>query len=113
MKTLNLKQRIDYTRAISGLFISREHPSGVTPKEISVFSLLWSMMIYYEEDKITPRVKRNTADMLKMELQILTNYVGKLKKKRLINKDNTLNNLFKDTNLSIILYDTNTISSTS
>lgn len=103
MKTLKLRQRIDYTRAISGLFISWEHPSGVTPKEITVFSVLWSMMLYYNESKITPRIKRNTADILKMELQILTNYIGKLKKKKLINKNNTLNDLFKDTNILIKL----------
>ena len=103
MRTLNLTNCISYTLAVSGLFISKEHPSGVTPTEINIFSHLWYVMNYYNEKKITPRVKINTCNLLNMKSQVLINYIGRLKKKKLLNPDTSLNLLFSKPGIKINL----------
>lgn len=72
-------------RSLSGLFITRENPNGLTPKEcviIGAFRFLLS-----EDQPITQSVKTEVCNMTNHSFQVITNYVNKFRKKGVIVND--------------------------
>ena len=103
MKEIVVTKKYGYVTAISGLFISKDFPSGLTAKEIVIFTVLWNVMEYRNENKITIEVKKQAAEILHISMQVLTNYMVKLRKKKLLTQDNMLNKVFTNPNISISL----------
>ncbi len=90
-----------FIKSLSGLFITKENPNGISPKELVVFVTL----VHLVEDRIDKEIKVKLSNQLNQSLQVSTNYVTKFKKKGLITKDNKIHPLFSKKRI-VIEYDT-------
>lgn len=91
MKKLTVKSKRDYISAINGLFInpSISNKTGLAPREMDILTMLLDEM--GGGVTITPEVKQSVADKIGKHVQIVTNYIGSLKKKNAILGDNRVN----------------------
>lgn len=78
-------------RGLSGLFMTRENPQGLTPKECTVLATLLSVV---KDKKITKEMKVEVSNQLNQSLQVTTNYISKFKKKQVITDKNHLHPIF-------------------
>lgn len=94
-QVINPKSPGSFVRAVSGLFISKEHPHGLSPKECSILAALLTLM---EEGKIIDKtVKIDLSNMLNQNLQVTTNYMNKFKQKGIVSEEGRLHPiLFKN-----------------
>lgn len=79
-----------FIKSLSGLFITKENPNGISPKELIVFITL----VHLTHEVVDKDVKVMVSNSLNQTLQVTTNYVSKFKKKGLITKDNKIHPLF-------------------
>lgn len=77
-------------RSLSGLFITKENPSGLSPKECMVLAMLLFLVKNTESKNITKEIKVQLSNQLNQSLQVTLNYINKFKKKNVVLKDNTL-----------------------
>lgn len=82
-----------YVRCLSGLFISKENPSGLSPKECTILAAL-CFILKDNKREINKEVKVELANLTNHNVQVITNYINKFKKKRAITKNNTLHPIF-------------------
>lgn len=68
-------------RALSGLFITKDNPSGITPKESMVLACMLGLV---GSKIITKELKQEISNQLNQSLQVTTNYVNGFRKKRII-----------------------------
>lgn len=87
-----------FVRSLAGLFISKDNPHGITPKEFKVLDLLYSIV---GKEKITNKHKEIISIKLNQGFQVTVNYVNKLKRKRVITKDGRLHSLFFKDSITI------------
>lgn len=80
-----------FVRSLSGLFITKENPLGLTSTECSMLAAL----IHVASDKaITKNMKIELANISNHGFQVITNYINRLKKKGAITDDNKINPVF-------------------
>ncbi len=80
-------------RSLSGLFITKDNPNGLSPKECTVIACLRSLTP--ESDYIIDGVtKLEASNQLNQKLQVTVNYINRFKKKGVITKDNKLHPIF-------------------
>lgn len=79
-----------FVRAVSGLFITTKSP-GLSPKELEILCLF---ILYTGANSITREDKVNIANQTNLSVQVVTNYVSRLKKRGVISKDNKIHPLF-------------------
>ena len=85
-----------FIRIISGLFISKEHQHGLSPKECSILAALLTL-VTSEDEVITKTIKIDLANLLNQSLQVATNYMNKFKQKGIVLQNNKLHPiLFKN-----------------
>jgi hypothetical protein len=79
-----------YLQAISGMFISPQNPHGLTPRELDIIMAI--IFVLREEKKaiIDVSVKHKVAALTNHPLQVITNYIKKLRDKRVLDSDNKL-----------------------
>jgi len=82
-----------YIRCVSGLFVTKEHPHGITPIEMQVLATLVLILKTNNKEEIDKEVQLELADKHNMGLQVVLNYLGRLKKKGVI-KDKKLHHIF-------------------
>lgn len=70
-----------FVRSVSGLFITKENPLGLTPKECTVLAILLSVA---GQEEITKDHKVEVSNQLNQSLQVTTNYVNKFQKKGVV-----------------------------
>lgn len=80
-----------FTRAISGFFISSSNPQGLTLVELKLLTSLLSILPNQEE--ITKEAKIQLCNLTNNKMQVMVNYLNKLKKKKVI-VDNKLHPIF-------------------
>lgn len=81
-----------FVRSLSGLFITKENPQGLSPKECTVLAVLLSL----SQDKpvaLTKELRLEASNQLNQSLQVTTNYINKFKKKGVVT-GNSLHLLF-------------------
>lgn len=71
-----------YINSISGLFMTRSNPQGLTPAECTLLSALRSILP--EGTDITKQVKVEVANMTNNKVQVVTNYITKFMKKGVV-----------------------------
>lgn len=98
---LRVDNTLEYVTAISGLFISKDNPGGLTKQEIKIFSLLIEEMRKEQETKLSTNTRKILAKKLNYSFQVMTNYITKFKNKRLLNKDKSLHPIFTANTLTI------------
>jgi hypothetical protein len=79
-----------YLQSISGLFISQANPGGLTPKELDVLARLIFVLEEYKTDQIDAQVKAAVGAMMNYPVQVVTNYMKKLRDKKVLTKDNKI-----------------------
>ena len=82
-----------YVRCLSGLFITKENPSGLSPKECTILAAL-CFLLGDNKAPITKEVKVELANMTNHNFQVITNYIAKFKRKKVITENNTLHPIF-------------------
>lgn len=83
-----------FVRCLSGLFITKSNPKGLTPTELTVVAILYSILITKEVNEVDKEVRLKLANLLNCSLQVAVNYVNKLKTKGVITKTNALHPVF-------------------
>lgn len=94
---LTLKSPVAYVRAVSGLFITKNHPSGLTSKEIKIISKL---MEYSTSGVVTFAARKKTMEDLTMKRQAFYNAMTILKAKNVL-VDEELHRIFTSNMLTI------------
>jgi DNA-binding MarR family transcriptional regulator len=79
-----------YLQGISGLFISPDNPNGLTPKELDVLTALVFLAGETQDRRITTEIKNKVAEMMNYPQQVVTNYVKKLRDKKVLSVKNEL-----------------------
>ena len=81
-----------FVRCLSGLFITKENPHGLSPKELTVVACLLSLT--KSDTVITKQLKEEASNQLNQKYQVTVNYVNKFKKKGIVTKDDKLHPVF-------------------
>lgn len=90
-----------YLQSISGLFISPVNPGGLTPKELDILTAFVFVLEQYNTKQITAESKERVADMMNYPLQVITNYVKKLRDKKVLTLNNELHPLLLEREITI------------
>lgn len=83
-----------FVRCISGVFITKNNPNGITPKECNIIAALITLLDDTGQKVITKEIKVALANLGNHSLQVAINYVNKLKLKGVILQDDTLHPIF-------------------
>jgi len=75
---LTLKSSAGYVRAVSGLFITKNHPSGLTPREIDIIAKL---IEHSSSGVVTFAARKKTMEQLDLKPQNFYNAMVILKEK--------------------------------
>ncbi len=75
---LTLQSPVGYIRAVSGLFITKKYPSGLTPREIDIVAKL---MEHSSAGTVTFAARKKTMTELEMKPQNFYNAMVILKEK--------------------------------
>lgn len=94
---LTLQSPVAYVRAVSGLFITKNHPSGLTGKEIKIIAKL---MEHSTSGVLTFAARKKTMDELGLKQQNFYNAMTILKSKGVL-VDEELHRIFTSTSLNI------------
>jgi len=94
---LTIKSPVGYVRAVSGLFITKANPSGLTAKEIEIVAKL---MEYSSSGIITFPARKKTMDDLELKTQNFYNAMTVLKKKGVVVNEE-LHRIFTSKNLTV------------
>lgn len=91
MKTIKVQTLRGYLQALSGLFISKENPGGLTPKELDFLSALIFVGVEKGTLVVNAETKRMVASLINHPIQVVTNYIKKLRDKKVLTTANSLN----------------------
>lgn len=68
-----------FVRSLSGIFITKENPQGLTRKECTVIAILLNVMEGNKE--LTKEAKIEVSNQLNQSVQVTTNYLNKFRAK--------------------------------
>lgn len=91
-----------FVRAVSGLFISKENPQGLTPKECTILAALIFILLSQADKTITKEVRNQLGNMTNHSHQVVTNYINKLKQKGVITEANRLHEVLTRERITIL-----------
>jgi len=89
---INPKSPGSFVRCVSGLFINKNQPHGLSPKELTVVACILSLTT--GGVVITKELKEQVSNQLNQKYQVTVNYVNKFKKKGIITKEDKLHPIF-------------------
>jgi DNA-binding MarR family transcriptional regulator len=98
IKTSSVRQQV---AAISGVFINKNNPLGLTATEQDFIARVLELGA---STVITKEVKIDLANSMNMKLQVVVNYVNKLKRKGAITSLNQLHHVFSHDEVKIMRY---------
>ena len=101
--TIKTQTQRGYLQAISGLFITKKNPGGLTPKELDFLAAIIFVGVDKETRAIGPEQKKHISALTNHPIQVVTNYIKKLRDKNVLTQDNKI--------LPILLTDEITIQS--
>ena len=90
-----------FVRCLSGLFITKENPPGLTPTELTVLATLFAVLQQHKATTIDKEIRKELATAMNSGLQTAVNYVNKFKKKGVVLNNNTLHPIFYKTKITI------------
>jgi hypothetical protein len=100
---LTLSTQRGYLQAISGMFATKQHPGGLTPKEIDI---LVTILFVLDQESVganivTRLIKRQVSQLSNHPTQVVTNYMKRLRDKGALDKDNRLHKLIRTNEVTI------------
>lgn len=87
MYTVEPKSLGGFVRCLSGFFITKNNPTGLTPAECTLLAALISILHQTGDHRITKEAKLELANITNHSLQVITNYMNKFVKKGVIIED--------------------------
>lgn len=90
-----------FVRILSGFFITKDNLNGLTANDIQFICKVLQTLKDSNEELITKQVKINLAELSNTKLQVIMNYVNRLKKKKVITEDDRLHSIFYKTKIEI------------
>jgi DNA-binding response OmpR family regulator len=94
-----------YLQGISGLFISPENPGGLTPKELDILAILIRVSKSKNTHQLSSDVKSKAAELTNHSKQVITNYIKRLRDKKVITADNTIHPLLREASITITYHE--------
>ena len=94
---LTLQSPVAYVRAVSGLFITKDHPSGLTGKEVRIIAKL---MEHSTKGVVTFAARKKTMEELGLKTQNFYNAMTILKGKGVL-IDEEMHKIFTSTSLTV------------
>ena len=76
-----------FVKAISGIF-------DLTPKEIKIIAIILYLLEQEHNTRITKDIKANLVSITGHSQQVITNYLNKFRKKKVIDTNNQLHKIF-------------------
>jgi hypothetical protein len=73
-----------FIQSLSGFFITKENPSGLTPKELFILTTLVFILKQRATVVISKTIKEELANLTNHNFQVTTNYINKLRKKGVV-----------------------------
>lgn len=95
--TIKPPSLISFVRSLSGFFITKDNPNGITAKEME---FICHLIEHAGNNEITDKAKQEISTKINQGFQVTTNYINKLRKKKVI-EGNRLNRLFFINRLTI------------
>ncbi len=95
MLIINTRTLRGYLQGISGLFISKDNPGGLTPKELDILTAFMFVMKDDLTKPINAEHKAQVASLTNHPVQVITNYVKKLRDKKVLMSTNKLQPILK------------------
>lgn len=77
-----------YLQGLSGLFISKSNPGGLTPKELDMLTAFVFILEQEGKTEIDALVKSKVSDLTNHPQQVITNYVKRLRDKGVFTSSN-------------------------
>lgn len=77
-----------YLQGISGLFITRDNPGGLTPKELDMLTAFLFVLGEEKQTEIDASIKDKVSSLTNHPQQVITNYMKKLRDKGLFTTAN-------------------------
>jgi hypothetical protein len=90
-----------FVRCLSGLFITKDNPGGLTPTELTITAAIYSILKTRKTFEIDKEVKLELANLNNSTFQVAVNYINKLKTKGVVTKDNRLHPVFYKKQITI------------
>jgi len=100
---VQVKSYRGFVQALSGLFISKENPNGLSPRELDVLAVL--LYVIGDSPSVNAEVKEKVEAIIKQPSQVVTNYMKKFRDKGVLNKENVLSPIFKHKEIKIVRYE--------
>lgn len=77
-----------YLQGISGLFISKDNPGGLTPKELDMLTAFLFILSEEQKTEIDSDIKDKVSSLTNHPHQVITNYMKKLRDKGVFTTSN-------------------------
>lgn len=100
MKELTTKSHRGFIQALSGLFISKDNPTGLSPREMDILSML--LYVAKGEKKVNQRIKEQISTLTGYNLQVVTNYVKKFRDKGVLSQKNEISPILLQEKITIV-----------
>ena len=101
MRRIESKTLRGYLQGISGLFISPVNPGGLTPTELDVLTTIIFLLEQEQLDRVTTTVRSRVGEMMNYPPQVVTNYIKKLRDKKVLTANNEPHPLLKESEVTI------------
>lgn len=90
-----------YLQGISGLFISKDNPGGLTPKELDMLTAFLFILSQDDKGEIDASVKEKVASLTNHPPQVITNYVKRLRDKNVFTLSNKPHPILLETKIEL------------
>jgi hypothetical protein len=92
-----------YIRALTGIFISKSNPMGITEKEALILARMRDLFQEHRTEQLNQEIRKKLRMEFNLKTQSLHNMIAILRKKKLITQDNKLHKILRpDANIKII-----------
>jgi uncharacterized protein YdcH (DUF465 family) len=85
-----------YVKALTGIFMSRENPTGITEKESYMLAHIKRLFREHNTEQLNQEIRKKLRIAFSVKEQSLHNMISTLKKKKLLTKDNRLHKILRD-----------------
>jgi hypothetical protein len=87
---------IPYVRSLSGIFISKDNPTGITEREVLLLARIRELFREHRTETLNTEIRKKLRVGFGIKEQSLHNVISTLKKKKLITGENQLHKILRD-----------------
>lgn len=91
-----------FVQGLSGMFVTKDNPGGLTPKELKMLSIMVFICKQKNVKTITREVREGMVEITAHSAQVITNYINKFKKKGAITDDGKISSVLFGNRVTIL-----------